>query len=117
MRVAINPGDLREPLIFNKLDREKNNSGGSKKVELLAFKTFGKIVKMNSYNSYNDDKKDLSQMYKVTIRWSKEHMVYTDMIMYDRYEAKYLIGSVTETDTVRRLLTFEATKEIKPSVI
>lgn len=112
MTIAINPGQLRDPLTFNKLSREKNNSGGSKKVELFAFKTLGKIEKMKAYNSFNEMKKDLSQMYKVTIRWSNGHRPQTDMIMYDTYGTKYIVGSVTETDTVRRLLSFEATKDI-----
>lgn len=112
MKVAINPGDLRDPLSFTKLSRDPNRSGGSKMVELPAFKTFGKIVKAKAYNSFTEMKKDLSQMYVVTIRYSPSQLPKTDMLMYDQYDVKYVIGEVTETDTVRRLVTFEATKQI-----
>lgn len=112
MKVAINPGDLRDPLRFTKLSREANNSGGYKTVELPAFKTFGKIIKAKAYNSFTEMKKDLSQMYQVTIRYNQSQLPKTDMLMYDQYDVKYVIGEVTETDTMRRLVTFEATKHI-----
>lgn len=110
--IAINPGSLRDPLSFTKLSREANNSGGYKMVELPAFKTFGQIKKARAYNSFTEMKKDLSQMYEVTIRYSSGQLPKTDMLMYDQYGVKYIIGEVTETDTVRRLVVFEATKQI-----
>ena len=113
MTIAINPGELRDPLRFTKLVRDPNNSGGYKKVEIPAFKTFGKIVKAKAYNSFTDMKKDLSQLYIVTIRFSQQGLPRTDMIMYDQYDVKYLIGEVSETDTVRRMVQFEATKQIE----
>ena len=113
MTFSKNPGSLREPLRFTKLVREANNSGGYKKVEIPAFKTFGEIVKAKAYNSFTNMQKDLSQLYVIKIRYSQGQLPKSDMIMYDQYDVKYIIGEVSETDTVRRLVQFEATKQIK----
>jgi len=113
MTISVNPGELRDPIRFTKLVREANNSGGFKMVEVFAFKTFGSIVKAKAFNSFSDMQKDLSQTYKVKIRYNSGQLPKTDMIMYDHYNTKYQIGEVTETDTVRRLVTFEATKQIE----
>ena len=112
MTIAINPGQLRDPISFYKLSLDANESGGSKKVELFAFKTFGAIKKMKAFVNFADMRKELNQAYEITIRWSNGHIPKTDMIMYDNYQVRYIVNEITETDTVRRLITFMATKEI-----
>jgi SPP1 family predicted phage head-tail adaptor len=100
---SINPGELRDKVVFLKFSKTPNDNGGTtaKLIEYLS--TWAKIQPLKARFGIEAAKPVLKQPHRVIIRFRKEQEPKVDMLMKWNGQT-FLVNDITDKDTQKSLI-------------
>lgn len=105
----MNPGELRDALTFNALNRTRTPRGGTEGDFEFAFELMGKVTPGKTVTSVEGSKLTVIQLYDVKIRYEQDMVPRADMQVVFEGE-KYQIKNIKQVDTRNRVVVFMMTR-------
>ncbi|MCF0074033.1 head-tail adaptor protein [Dyadobacter sp. CY261] len=105
----MNPGKLRDLLVFYGLTRTRTGRGSSNGNYEFAFELMASVVPGKTITSVENEKLTVVQLYDVKIRYEEGMVPAADMQVVFEGE-KYLIKNIKQVDTRNRVVLFMMTK-------
>lgn len=101
--VSIEPGELRDKVVFYALSKTPNDNGGSTAVQIEYLKTWANIKPLKARFGIEAAKPVLKQPHRVIVRFRKEQEPKIDMLMKWNGQT-FLVNDVTDKDTQKSLI-------------